>query len=100
MRENPLKRGVLYLKASSSEIQAQYSTAASRTLHLAGISGVGNIFLGLGKIVSGALSLSVFACVNGFFTPSAWCWPGTAPWPVSCEAKTNTASTVIIAGQA
>lgn len=68
MRENPLKRGVLYLKASSSEIQAQYSTAASRTLHLAGISGVGNIFLGLGKIVSGALSLSVFACVNGFYT--------------------------------
>lgn len=68
MRENPLKRGAQYLKASSSEIQAQYSASASRTLHLAGISGIGNIVLGLGKIASGALSLSVFACVNGLYT--------------------------------
>ena len=65
MKENPLKKGVQYLKASSDEIQAQYSTAASRSLHLTGISGVGNIFLGLGKIISGVLSLSVFVCVNG-----------------------------------
>ena len=68
MKENPLKKGVQYLKASSDEIQAQYSTAASRSLHLTGISGVGNIFLGLGKIISGVLSLSVFVCVNGCYT--------------------------------
>lgn len=68
MKENPLKKGVQYLKASSSEIQAQYSTAASRSLHLTGISGVGNIFLGLGKIISGVLSMSAFACVNGCYT--------------------------------
>ena len=68
MKENPLKKGVQYLKASSDEIQAQYSTAASRSLYLTGISGVGNIFLGLGKIISGVLSLSVFVCVNGCYT--------------------------------
>ena len=56
------------MKASSSEIRAQYSTAASRSLHLTGISGVGNMFLGLGKIISGLLSMSVFACMNGCYT--------------------------------
>lgn len=68
MKKSALKKGVQYLKASSSEIQLQYSTSASRSLHLTGISGLGNLFLGLGKIISGALSMSVFACVNGCYT--------------------------------
>ena len=35
---------------------------------LAGLSGAGNILLGLGKILSGILSLSAFVCVNGLYT--------------------------------
>lgn len=68
MKSNPIKRGVAYLKHSSDIIQTQYNAAASRTLHLTGISSLGNLLLGLGKIVSGLLSLSVFVCVNGCYT--------------------------------
>lgn len=68
MLKKPLKRSVQYLKSSSREIRAQYSAANSRSLHLTGISGVGNLLLGLGKIISGALSMSVFVCVNGCYT--------------------------------
>lgn len=68
MGSNPLKRGIAYLKSSSRVINGSYSPTASRTLHLTGLSGIGNILLGLGKIVSGILSLSVFVCVNGLYT--------------------------------
>lgn len=68
MGKNPLKTGIDFLKYNSGEIRRAYNASASRTLHLAGISGVGNIVLGLGKIASGLLSLSVFVCVNGLYT--------------------------------
>lgn len=61
-------RGIEFLKASSSNINKSCNTSASRTLHLTGISGIGNTVLGLGKIISGILSLSVFVCVNGLYT--------------------------------
>ena len=62
MDRHPLKRGIAGLRAGSSKINGSYSASASRTLHLAGISGAGNILLGLGKILSGILSLSAFVC--------------------------------------
>ena len=68
MRKPTLKRGIQYLKSSSGEINGSYPPSASRTLHLAGISGMGSILLGLGKVVSGVLSQSVFVCINGFYT--------------------------------
>ncbi|WP_417051468.1 hypothetical protein [Dysosmobacter welbionis] len=68
MGRNPFKKGVDFLKASSNEIQASYNTAASRTLHLAGLSGAGNLLLGFFKIASGVLALSIFTCVNGCYT--------------------------------
>ena len=68
MNRHPLKRGVEFLKSSSREIHGSYSASASRTLHLTGLSGVGHILLGMGKIISGLLSLSVFVCVNGLYT--------------------------------
>ena len=68
MGRNPFKKGVDFLKASSNEIQASYNTAASRTLHLAGLSGAGNLLLGFFKIASGVLALSIFTCVNVCYT--------------------------------
>ena len=68
MDRHLLKRGIAGLRAGSSKINGSYSASASRTLHLAGISGAGNILLGLGKILSGILSLSAFVCVNGLYT--------------------------------
>lgn len=68
MNRHPLKRGVEFLKSSSREIHDSYSASASWTLHLTGLSGVGHILLGMGKIISGLLSLSVFVCVNGLYT--------------------------------
>ena len=68
MGKNLLKQGLDFLRSSSRQIQKNYDAAAARTLHLAGVSGAGNILLGLGKILSGLLSLSVFVCVNGGYT--------------------------------
>lgn len=68
MASNPLKKSFAFMKFHSDAIQEKYDSAASRTLHITGISGIGNTFLGLLKIVSGMLSLSVFVCVNGFYT--------------------------------
>lgn len=53
---------------SSKQIRARYGAADSRTLHLTGATGAVSILLGLGKILSGALALSVFACMNGGYT--------------------------------
>ena len=68
MGRHSLKRGLDFLRSSSSKIQNHYNPSTSRTLYLAGISRACNLFLGLGKILSGALSLSVFVCVNGGYT--------------------------------
>lgn len=68
MKRNPIKNGVDYLKASSQEIQANYNTSNSRMLHLTGLFGLGNILMGLFKIISGVLALSIFTCVNGCYT--------------------------------
>lgn len=68
MGKNLLKQGIDFLRSSSKQVQQNYDAAAARALHLAGVSGAGNIFLGLGKILSGLLSLSVFVCVNGGYT--------------------------------
>lgn len=62
------QKGVKYLKESSRTITEQYNAATSRSLHMAGISGAGNVLLGMGKIISGILSLSIFVCVNGGYT--------------------------------
>ena len=68
MFKNPLKNGLRLMRSNSRAIHRAYGASDSRTLHLAGISGVGNILLGLGKIASGILSLSVFVCINGLYT--------------------------------
>lgn len=62
------QNGIAFLKNASNQISANHNAAASRTLHLAGISSAGNTLLGLGKIISGILSLSIFVCVNGCYT--------------------------------
>ena len=56
------------MRQGSEQIRAGFDASTSRTLHLAVVSGAGNAFMGLGKIISGVLGLSVFACVNGFYT--------------------------------
>lgn len=68
MGRHPLKQGIDFLRSGSGQIRRAYNASASRTLHLTGISGAGNLLLGLGKIASGILSLSVFVCVNGLYT--------------------------------
>ncbi len=68
MSRNPFKKGVDLVKSGSDEIQINYNTSVSRTLHLTGLSGAGNIVLALFKILSGMLSFSIFTCINGFYT--------------------------------
>lgn len=53
---------------ASGRVRADFDASTARTFHLTVVTGGGNVLLGLGKIVSGAISLSVFACVNGLYT--------------------------------
>lgn len=68
MGRSPFKKSVDFVMAGSREIQTGYGASNSRILHLAGLSGLGNILLALFKIASGALARSIFTCVNGFYT--------------------------------
>ena len=68
MNKKKWRQGLNFLRSGSKEIQENYSAAVSRTLHLTGLSGLGSILMGLFKILSGVLSLSVFTCVNGCYT--------------------------------
>lgn len=68
MGKGPFQKEIHWLEESSRTLNEQYNAATSRSLHLAAISGAGNILLGTGKIISGILSLSLFVCVNGGYT--------------------------------
>ena len=68
MNKNFVGRCVDLLRTSRERLSKSYSVSINRTLHLAGVSGAGDILLGLGKILSGAVSLSIFVCVNGGYT--------------------------------
>ena len=93
MDRHPLKRGIAGLRAGSSKINGSYSASASRTLHLAGISGAGNILLGLGKILSGILSLS--GSIRW-----GWCWRATVRWLAPSGRRMRSSSLSTTAGQA
>lgn len=56
------------IKNASKMIRQNQSKADSRSIHIMGATGSFSIILGVGKIISGILSLSVFACMNGFYT--------------------------------
>lgn len=56
------------LRRSNQKIRQHYGPAGSRTLYLTGAAGAIGILLGIGKILSGILAASVFACMNGGYT--------------------------------
>lgn len=63
-----LETGRQILGEVSEAIRQEHSSSDSRSLHITGATGTFSILLGLGKIISGILSLSVFACMNGCYT--------------------------------
>ncbi len=56
------------LRQTSDKIQKRYGSSGRRTVHITGVSSTLNLLLGLGKVISGVLALSVFACMNGGYT--------------------------------
>lgn len=63
-----IKAGQESLKNISQSIRNGHGEQESRSLHITGATGTFSVLLGLGKIISGILSLSVFACMNGCYT--------------------------------
>ena len=53
------------LSKISGTIRQEHNRSDSRSLHITGATGIFSILLGLGKIISGIVSLSVFECMNG-----------------------------------
>lgn len=65
----------------SEAIRQEHSSSDSRSLHITGATGTFSILLGLGKIISGILSLSVFACMNGCYALGIGCGASCRnPW--------------------
>lgn len=57
-----------WIGEGSRQIRKDYDASASRTLYITGAAGIFCLLMGVGKIISGVLSLSVFVCVNGGYT--------------------------------
>ncbi len=64
----PLPALIGAVSSASRRVRAGFDASAARSLHVAAVSGLWNVLLGIGKIASGALALSIFACVNGLYT--------------------------------
>ncbi len=56
------------LRRHSRAIRRGRTRAESLSLHLTALSTAGLIVVGIVKVVLGVIALSVFACVNGFYT--------------------------------
>lgn len=54
-------------KQISSRATERHGKAASRSLHIAGASCIGNTLVGLGKLLIGIVSLSFFTCASAFY---------------------------------
>ena len=63
-----MRSGKQALREMSITICQEHSVSDSRSLHITGATGSFSVLLGLGKIISGLLSFSVFACINGIRT--------------------------------
>lgn len=63
-----MRSGKQALREMSITICQEHSVSDSRSLHITGATGSFSVLLGLGKIISGLLSFSVFACMNGCYT--------------------------------
>lgn len=63
-----IKAGKESIRNVSNSIRNEHDEPESRSLHITGATGTFSVLLGLGKIISGILSLSVFACMNGCYT--------------------------------
>ncbi|WP_455715262.1 hypothetical protein [Anaerosporobacter sp.] len=56
------------LVSSNKKIRKVYHFFSKRSLHITGAVGAFSILLGLGKIISGIFSLSIFVCMSGCYT--------------------------------
>lgn len=68
MQNNKLKRAFQYTKETGNLFTERYGIKISRSLHITGAAMAGGIFIAIGKLVMGILSLSLFACVNAFYS--------------------------------
>ena len=54
--------------AAGENVRKNYDASTARALYLATVLGAWHAVIGIGKIVSGVLGTSLFACVNGLYT--------------------------------
>ena len=60
--------GFQWLKSASLTIRHKHNKKTSRSLHISGTTGIFNIIIGLVKLFSGILTLSIFICMNAGYT--------------------------------
>lgn len=68
MKETGRIRPIKMAKDISTAFAAQFGLSKSRSLQIARASCVGNMLIGIGKLLMGILSFSFFTCVSAFYT--------------------------------
>ena len=68
MKERGRIRPIKMAKDISTAFAAQFGLSKSRSLQIARASCVGNMLIGIGKLLMGILSFSFFTCVSAFYT--------------------------------
>lgn len=68
MIHNKLKNAIQYAKDTSSLFTNLYGSKMSHSLHITGAAATAGAFIAIGKLVMGILVLSLFTCVNAFYS--------------------------------
>lgn len=59
---------IQYAKDTSALFSNQYGSKMSRSLYITGAAVTAGIFIAIGKLIIGVLSLSFFTCANAFYS--------------------------------
>lgn len=68
MNNKTVKNEVKYEKTANGLLADQYGIKMSRSLKITGAAATASTLIAIGKLAMGIISLSLFACVNSFYT--------------------------------
>jgi len=68
MKDKSYIKVIQYAKDTNDLFKNQYGSKMSRSLQITGAAATAGIFIAIGKLIMGILSLSFFTCANAFYS--------------------------------
>ena len=68
MNDKKLKKAIQYAKDTSDLFTKLYGSKLGRSLHITGATATASTLIAMGKLIIGIMSLSLFTCVNAFYS--------------------------------